>query len=197
MGKNANKKGKQKETTSVVPTSTPAPPPPPPPPPPPAGPIIQAPSPPAAKHIRHPPMAAIEEEDAQAGPSGDPYEGTQEWQDLGQQEDVTEGSWAVGSVVDPGNGNEDWGVANDDSHWETNSAAAPPQPPQPPPPPQQKNPGRSRAQARHQQQQFTQPHQQRHEQQHKQHANASSMGTHSLEPTRRREQRDLEYRQQP
>lgn len=88
-----------------------------------------------------------------------------------------EGGWAVGSVVDPGNGNEDWGVANHDSHWEINPAAAPPQPPPPPPPqPQQKNPGGSRAQARHQQQQFAQPHQQRHEQQHKQHANASSMG---------------------
>ncbi|KAI6105496.1 hypothetical protein F5141DRAFT_1124048 [Pisolithus sp. B1] len=177
MGRNTNKKGKQKETTSVVPASSQAPPPPPPPPPPPASvPTIQAPSPPTAKHIRHPPttMAVIEEEDAQAGPSGDSYEGTEGWQDLGQQEDMTDARWVVGSIMEPGNGNEDWGVAND-SHWETNSVAAPPPPP-PPPQPQQKNPGGSRAQAKHQQQQFAHPHQQRHEQQHKQHANASSMG---------------------
>lgn len=79
MGKNTNKKGKQKEASAI---GAPAPPPPPPqapPPPQPYGaaaavPIIKVPSPPTAKHIRHPPITidTIEEEDAHAGPSGEP-----------------------------------------------------------------------------------------------------------------------------
>lgn len=121
-------------------------------------------------------MAVIEEEDAQAGPSGDSYEGTEGWQDVGQQEDMSDAGWAVGSMMDPGNGNDNWAVANDAQGWEINSAAAPPAPPPPPQPQQQKHPGGGKAQTRHQQQQFAQPQQHRHEQQHPQHVNTSSMG---------------------
>ncbi|KIO13055.1 hypothetical protein M404DRAFT_709991 [Pisolithus tinctorius Marx 270] len=89
---------------------------------------------------------------------------------------MSDAGWAAGSIMDPGNGNDNWAVANDTQSWEINSAAAPPAPPPPPQPQQQKHPGGGKAQTRHQQQQFAQPQQHRHEQQHPQHVNASSMG---------------------